>query len=90
MLEQKVNDFYDLHKACHFGKLDRVKTCLAEGVDVNAVDPNTGKTPIIVAAHNGHTDIVRYLCSESPVSVDVNLPALGGLTVSTSKAWCLR
>lgn len=85
MLEQKVNDFFDLHKACHFGKIDRVKHWIQQGSDPNTLDTNTGKTPLIVAAQNGHEDIVHFLCTDTEGKTDLDATGVGGLTVRILK-----
>ena len=33
----------------------------AEGVDVNQVDPSTGNFPLLIAADDGHAEVVRLL-----------------------------
>lgn len=52
-----------LHRACHAGHLDAVKTLLAAGANVNAVkDKDAVKiTPLMIAAYNGHDEVVRLL-----------------------------
>ncbi|MCD0459592.1 ankyrin repeat domain-containing protein [Roseiconus lacunae] len=47
-------------KAALEGKLELVKTCVEEGMDVNESDPQ-GRTPLAMAAYNGHEKVCRYL-----------------------------
>ena len=52
-----------LHYACLKGHADIVRLLLAHGADFNAVQPNAmpPRTPIIMAAWNGNTDVVKLL-----------------------------
>lgn len=43
------------------GDKDAVKTLLATGAHVDAREPFSGRTPLIFAAADGHTEIVRSL-----------------------------
>lgn len=49
-----------LMKAVRQNDLARVNTLIAEGVNVNELDAN-GDAPLVMAAYQGHTDIVRLL-----------------------------
>lgn len=42
------------------GYLDGVKQCLIEDTDIEKTD-HEGNTPLLIAAHTGHLDIVQYL-----------------------------
>jgi ankyrin repeat protein len=49
-----------LMKAVQKNDLAAVNALIAQGADVNALDPN-GDAPLVMAAYGGHTDIVRAL-----------------------------
>jgi ankyrin repeat protein len=50
-------------KAAFRGDLATIKKLIESGVDVNMKD-KTGKTPLILAAQNGHQDIIELLLSK--------------------------
>ncbi|XP_046563726.1 kinase D-interacting substrate of 220 kDa-like [Haliotis rubra] len=51
-----------LHDACRKGNLTRVRSILSQGlVDINIRDGNHGKTPLMVAAQEGHCRILSFL-----------------------------
>ncbi|XP_046573612.1 protein TANC1-like [Haliotis rubra] len=51
-----------LHEACRKGNLTRVRRILSQGlVDINSRDGNHGKTPLMVAAQEGHCRIFDFL-----------------------------
>lgn len=47
-------------KAVQKNDVGRLTTLIAEGADVNELDPN-GDAPLVMAAYLGHTEIVRLL-----------------------------
>lgn len=47
-------------KAVHANDAARLRALIAEGADVNQLDPN-GDAPLVMAAYLGHTEIVRLL-----------------------------
>ncbi|MGB2806983.1 MAG: M56 family metallopeptidase [Sedimentisphaerales bacterium] len=49
-----------LHKAAADGDIERVKSLIAKGVDINAKD-NEGRTALTLAKENEHNEIVRLL-----------------------------
>jgi len=49
-----------LHYACWRNRKDTVEFLLAKAVDTNAQE-ESGKTPLAVAANQGHTEIVELL-----------------------------
>jgi ankyrin repeat protein len=55
-------DFSALQSACQEGQIDRVRELLDQGVDQNT-DPGMprGMTPLMLAAWQGHDEIVRLL-----------------------------
>lgn len=53
----------DIHFAASQGDLGKVKTLLAQGVDVNAKDSN-GDTPLRCALLSGQYDLAKYLISQ--------------------------
>ncbi|XP_046573610.1 26S proteasome non-ATPase regulatory subunit 10-like [Haliotis rubra] len=62
-----------LHEACRKGNLTRVRRILSQGlVDINSRDGNHGKTPLMVAAQEGHCRIVYCLKGVSMTQVDNN------------------
>ena len=52
-----------LHVAAEEGDMDKVKSLLERGVDVNARDANE-QTPLHVAAVKGNVDVVRLLIEQ--------------------------
>ena len=69
MLEQMGLRSRTLHAACFKGDFNRVKSLIQDdNVDVNGKDDD-GHTPVIVAAHAGHTEIVQYLSSLNDCNV---------------------
>ena len=55
-----------LDEAVWFGLLDVTAILLAHGADLNAVEPETGATPINEAAYKGQARLVRYLLQFHP------------------------
>ena len=76
-IEVKRDRISPLRCACDVGELDIVKMLVEAGVDVCEVD-NKGNTCLIIAAHFGHTETVRYLVGLP--EVDVNHRNVSGLT----------
>mgnify|MGYP000630248737 FL=1 len=62
-------DIKDLFSAAIFGKTERVKFLLSEGVDVNAKTA-TGRTAMMAACFNGNIRVVRTLLA---YGADVNI-----------------
>lgn len=63
-VDQGIVNFTPLWRAAEIGDLNRVKACLALGVDPNQLDKN--KTyPLVIASKNGYVDIVRCLLEKS-------------------------
>jgi ankyrin repeat protein len=56
--EQLKRNFLE---ACMQGRQEQIERLLNLGADVNAGDSNTGRTPLIIAALNGHTEAVGLL-----------------------------
>lgn len=50
-----------LHDASRQGQLDIAAWCISQGLDVNAINDETERTPIDAAAANAHLDIVQLL-----------------------------
>lgn len=51
----------ELGDAAAKGDVRRVQELLAAGADVAQVDEEQGMTPLMLAAHHGHADVVRAL-----------------------------
>lgn len=52
----------DMHKACATGDLDKVKSLVAEGADIN-MGNYISAMPLYIASEKGNLDIVEYLLS---------------------------
>jgi len=53
--------YTELHQAASNGDLEKVKRLLGESqADLNRQDSN-GDTPLMLASHNGHVDVIDYL-----------------------------
>lgn len=68
-----------LHIACQKGNVKAVKTLLAQGYDVNAVD-NAGWTPLHEACNHGFQDIVELLLQSGANINHKGGPGTGGVT----------
>eukprot|EP01083_Nonionella_stella_P019383 53884_1 len=69
--EQKVNieGRTVLHRAAYEGSVDVVQRLLQNPrIDVNQPD-HIGRTPLIIAARNGHFEVVRCLLGETPLYI---------------------
>ena len=51
----------EMCRAARVGDVEKVKTLVKAGQDVNQRDWRKGRTPLIWAAVEGHTDCVEYL-----------------------------
>jgi ankyrin repeat protein len=78
--EQAILLFKSVAKASIAG----VQTSIAHGVDVNFREPQTGATPIMLAAAVGDTMIIADLIA---AGADVNLHALNGMTALHAAAY---
>ena len=65
-----------LRKLCKDKDLEAVKYCLKKGANINVRNGITIKTPLIIAASNGHNNIVEYLIDEG-----ADLKELNGISV---------
>jgi hypothetical protein len=59
----------NLFEAAGDGELERVKTLIAAGADVNAKESNFGKTALMIASDEGHVEVVKALLA---ARADVN------------------
>lgn len=59
-IDFRVKDLWPLHEAAIAGKIDRVKSLIDKGFDINAKD-NDGQTPLERAAYNGQTKTTEFL-----------------------------
>lgn len=50
--------------AAYEGNLNRVRTAVESGMDVNGFDPTQKLTALHMAAYNGHTAVVQYLIGQ--------------------------
>lgn len=62
----------DLRSASLEGQMGRVKQAADQGIDVNAAD-QAGRTALMLASYNGHTEIVRFLLEEGANISDQNV-----------------
>ena len=77
-----LND--DLQDAAETGNVERVRTLINQGADVNAVG-TSGKTPLMYAATRGHDAVLELLLQKG---ADVNAKAKAtGLTPSWQSGW---
>ncbi len=53
--------------AAYEGSLDKVKSAVESGMDINGIDPGQKLTALHMAAYNGHTETVTYLISQGAV-----------------------
>lgn len=63
-----------LESAAASGNLEKVKSLISQGAEINAVDENTTweKTPLYAAAEKGHADVVAYLLEQGADTVIAN------------------
>jgi ankyrin repeat protein len=51
--------------------VESIQKALEEGADVNAVDPQSGQTPLLAAVLRGKIDIVKYLLEHTAADVTI-------------------
>ena len=68
---------------CREGNIQAVREAIISGVNVNAAD-DFGRTPLILAAHKGHDEIVNALLDSG---ADPNHKNAGGMTALMLSAW---
>jgi len=78
----KASD-WSIYEAARFGKIEAVKQHIAAGVDVNAKQKYTGRTPLDRAAEGGHKEIAELLIEKG---ADVNAKKEDGQTPLYSAA----
>jgi ankyrin repeat protein len=64
-------DYDDFHDAIKYGDFDSVKQMLDDGANVER-DTDDGETPLVLAIHKQHTDIITLLLENG---ADVNYPS---------------
>jgi len=69
--------YTSLHDAAGAGDIERVRSLLSKGADVNAKNDFDGGTPLQIAADNGHIDIVEVLIASG---ANVNATNSDGMT----------
>ena len=72
-----------IHECAYSGSSEAIDVLLAHGVDVNARQANYSATPLIVAAWQGHADLVLHLLDEG---ADPTLTTENG---ATARKWAL-
>eukprot|EP00397_Hematodinium_sp_SG-2012_P069690 GEMP01121669.1.p1 GENE.GEMP01121669.1~~GEMP01121669.1.p1 ORF type:complete len:118 (+),score=7.29 GEMP01121669.1:61-414(+) len=75
---QDENDWTPLHWACQDNKKDVAERLLDCGAFPNTVD-KFGCSPLMLAAFNGHAELVKLLCERRGISI-----SLGNLYNSTA------
>ncbi len=60
-----------LHQAARDGDLEKVKSLISGGADINAMDDRLAGTPLHLAAYYAHHDLVEFLISKG---ANVNAP----------------
>ncbi len=85
-----VNGFNDYHTpllvAAREGHTEIVRTLLAAGANVNAIEPVFGAVPLHKAVYNGHADITRILVTVPEVDLDYQ-GATNGYTPLHDSLW---
>ncbi|XP_067648882.1 ankyrin repeat, PH and SEC7 domain containing protein secG-like [Haliotis asinina] len=62
-----------LHEACRIGDLQQVKHIMSRGsVNINSKDEKHGRTPLMVAAHEGHCRIFEFLITKGANKSEVD------------------
>ena len=72
-----------IHECAYSGSSDAIDVLLKHGVDVNARQPKYGGTPLIVAAWQGHAELVQHLLD---LGADPTLVTDNG---ATARKWAL-
>jgi ankyrin repeat protein len=76
-----------LESAAASGNLDKVKSLITQGADINAVDENSTweKTPLYAAAEKGHADVVAYLLEQGADTAIANAAMSTPLRVAANQ-----
>ena len=72
-----------IHECAYSGSTDAIDVLIAHGVDVNQLQAAYSATPLIVAAWQGHADLVQHLLDEG---ADPTLKTENG---ATARKWAL-
>src|SRR2546423_3924939 len=72
-----------IHSMARQGRYQEVGACLAEGADPNARHVRRGETPLMLAAHEGHVEVIWLLLK---AGADANLTSTKGETALHSAA----
>jgi len=71
----RAQDGSQLIKHIMYQELDKAKTLVEKGVDVNYQDKSYGSTPLILSCQYGFVDMAKYLVEKG---ADINLQAKNG------------
>eukprot|EP00903_Cladosiphon_okamuranus_P012766 g11934.t1 len=69
-----------LHEAAALGLHHLAAQLVSKGLDVDAVDPENGWTPVHYACHNGRDELARLLTSRADAVTNIDLGGAGGAT----------
>lgn len=75
----------ELHIAVIEGNLAKVKQLVANGADINQLDPNMGNAPVHIAAQGDHPEILKYLLDQGAF-INLQTPR-SGFTPLMKAAW---
>jgi len=77
-LQADLDVYMTLNNACYYGVLKSVEKFLATGkAQVDAVEEESGNTPLILAARNGHLKVIQALLKHG---ADITKKGFGGMS----------
>lgn len=77
-LTAEVATYLTIHKAAYFGIVKNLEKLLDGKVAIDALEPESGNSALIIAARNGNLEAARLLIEKG--RANVNLAGYGGLT----------